>query len=702
MTISWLWMLWPLLASHSSRSGDEAHAPRHERAAVASPVTSRASADSALAHETAVLHISEFNALWQRAWRNAEDFRARHVARQTLDRALRLWRQHCHQDSGDDDGRSAAIERGTADSSERDRLIFSVIPSSQSAYATCPSWLLTPGIGEESDETTLRDGALLSEQRPMVVRARASLLRELDSTALKFPGNVWLTGQRTRLYLDQNDPASALSAAQSCKGEAWWCAALTGYVHARNAQIALAEVAFDAMHESMPARVACDWDDVRRLFQPSERGKYAKLSCQQRMELNKRFWWLSDPLFRTRLNERRVEDDMRRVEVELHKAVGRDERYTWAEKDGGDALAELVERYGWPSYAANMPANGERGHNGYLNSDRPPAYRLSPRMTPYTTFEYSMDRVRTAPRWSMLEAPFSAPDSAWILRAETSSGSPVTGWWPAEHYRPERPIVQLFEGQTGLFRRQSQVLLASALQLNHPSLKHTGNAPYDVMMLASSGPGHLDSIATAVDSAGAKVVLRGLIAPAPYVVSIEARETSADGIDARSRFGATPPKPLAAMTRGEIAISDPVLLELGVGESAPVPDEGVLLKMKSTTRLGGANRRVALYWETYGLSATDTIKVSVRLVGERDLTLLERVAVAMRVGNNPNATVIQEWTEPDAQRGTRTIAGVVPIQMRTIVLNLSQLQSGPYRIVVGIARKEGIVAAGQRRVLVEQ
>lgn len=704
MTLSFLLLLCPLLLVHSVRPNhatQSANAGQSPTATNATP--NRTVTDSAAAHEIAQLRISEFHALWQRTWRDGEHFRGRYVARQTLDMAVRWDRQHCHRDGRDETGKVVQNQGVDADSVDQLRFIFSIIASRHSYYATCPSWLLSPGVEGAGDETHQRDAALLPEHRPEIFSARKELLQELDSIALVWPKNVWLTGQRTRLYVDQNDPAGALNAAQSCKGEAWWCSALIGYVQARDGKTWPAQAAFAAMHAAMPNALACEWNDVRNLLHSRERGPYTRLNCQQRSDINTRFWWLSDPLFRTRANERRVEDDMRRVEIELRKEVEHDERYTWIEKDGGDALAELVERYGWPTYTANMTRYGgmEKSHTGYLNNDQRPPYPISPRMAPYTTFEYSMDRVHTVPKWSMLESPFSITDSAWILRSEGASGTPQTGWWPAEHYQPEKQIVQLYEGQTGMFRRQSQILMATALPLKHPMLRTSANARYDIMLLASKGPGHLDSLAQVVDTAGATIALQGLIAPTPHIIAVEALGARDNGVDARSRFGVTPPLPLDSMKRGEIAVSDPVLLRSGSVGDAPIPGEELLDRMLATTSLNSATRRISLYWETYGLTAVDTVKVFVRLVGEKDLTIAQRLAVAVRVSDNPNGTIVQEWTEPDASRGTRTLDGLVPVQMRTIVLNLSQLEPGPYRIEVGVQRKNGSVAFGLRRISVE-
>ena len=686
-----LWMAYSSRALVSdTRVADTAHEARANVDRVAN-----VPADSQATHEMVQLRISEFHALWQRYWRAGELNRQRFLTMDSLD--LRLDRQHCHPDGSTDFGRPSknAIPRDSVDAHE---FAMALIPSKHSYFATCPSWLLSSTVEDAGDEALLMDVALIPRYRIVVRTARASLLSELDSVAREWPGNVWLTGQRTRLHVDQNDFTHALATAQSCQGTTWWCSALVGWVYARSGRIVQAESAFASMRRTMPATVACAWSDIRNLLEAREHDVYRKLSCEQRTDVTARLWWLSDPLFRVAGNARRVADDMRRVETELRKTVAYDERYTWIEDLGADALVETMQRYGWPSYAANMTVlrSSEVGHTGYLNGAR----SRTSRMTPYTTFEYTPERVHTVPKWSMVQAPFAIADSSWMLRGEQANGSLLPGWWPTEHFLPERRLRQLPEGQTGLFRRSSQILLASAVQLSHPDMLAASGSQYSVMLLSSTGPGQLDSLARVDGPADATAVFRSPIAPTPRVIAIEAMGMGAQTLDARARFGVTPPSPLDSMRPGQVAISDPVVLFSSVQETTPTVGEDLLKRMMGTTRLDRYNRRIGLYWETYGIRATDTVNVSVRIVGVQELGIAQRLGRALNLSDDPNGAIVQEWTEPDGQRATRTVEGRVPIQMRTILLNLSLLRPGPYRIDVGIQQKNGPIITGQRRITV--
>ncbi|MEO7359127.1 MAG: hypothetical protein ABI120_02275, partial [Gemmatimonadaceae bacterium] len=182
-----------------------------------------------------------------------------------------------------------------------------------------------------------------------------------------------------------------------------------GYVRGRNGEVHLAEVAFREMHAAMTPAQQCAWDDVRDLLPTSERNAYTGLSCNARVSATATLWWLADPLFRVAGNERQVEQESRRVEILLHSTLDQDERYSWNDKFGGDALRTLVQRYGWPGYTAWGGEYIDDDHTDYLE------VRKAPRASPYTTFEYSIDRAQLLPSWGAVASPFTAPETSWIL-----------------------------------------------------------------------------------------------------------------------------------------------------------------------------------------------------------------------------------------------------------------------------------------------
>ncbi|MEO7996380.1 MAG: hypothetical protein ABI852_02985 [Gemmatimonadaceae bacterium] len=652
--------------------------------------------DSAETHERLLFSISEFHAAWQQAWRDSETARNRSQRARSAMR-LRLPFLHCHNDGRDFGALNGMVSASTlnADSVATRNYRVLEITSKDSRYAVCPSWLLTTSVDLALDESLGRDGALLDSLRAPIQLRRAKLLTQLDSGAEAWPRDGWIAGQRVRLYLDQDDATRAIFATKTCRAAAWWCAALAGYVDARKGGTVQAELMFEQMRKDMPTAVRCSWEDISNLFAPTERKNYEALSCDARIASNIRLWWLADPLYRTRANERRVEHDMRRVEIALRKDVLQDERYTWVAKEGGDVLAQMIERYGWPVYTAWAGFDEDTNHTGYLDGFS------SPPMAPYTTFEYSLDRVHTIPPWQFVAAPFTVTASSWKLREENAKGEPVTTWWPDEHFRPARPLVQLAEGQTAMFRRQSQAIVAVAAQLNHAEVAAEPSAKFAAMLLTSTAPDKVDSLAEAVGAPNTTVALRGLVDAKARIMSFEIQGIQNSAVDARTRFAVTPPPPLDSMKLGDVAISDPALLRVDADAMLPPASEELLDRMLGTVHLTSKLRRVGVYWETYGVSAGDTVKVSVRVIEDAQISAVRRLGMNLNVADNPNRAIMQQWTEPDAQRGTRTLDGPIPVQVRTIVLNLSQLQPGPYVLEVGIERKDGTTATGRRQIFIE-
>ncbi|MEP6832608.1 MAG: hypothetical protein ABJB74_04400 [Gemmatimonas sp.] len=649
--------------------------------------------DSVATHARLVLSITEFQAAWQRAWRESETTRQQ-SSNGAAQLRLRTTLVHCHPTERD----SQFIQTywyGDDDVVRQKNFQFAQITGKNSMFAACPTWLFADPDPPAQDERFGRDAALLEEMRVGMHDSRALLLSELDVAANNFPNDGWISGQRVRFWFDQNDVPSATAAAESCQGEKWWCAALRGYAHARINEIAPAEREFREMHLAMSLAQQCEWDDVRDLLLPSERNGYTALPCVGRIAATTKLWWLSDPLLRVQGNERQVEHNVRRVEIALHSALDQDERYSWNDRFGGDVLATLVLRYGWPGYTGWGGDYIDDDHTDYLET------RSSPRTSPYTTFEYSIDRVHTLPPLSVVASPFTAPESSWSMSPDDISGHPYTEWWPVEHFRTRRRLVQLPEGQNAMFRRENGIRVAATVTLSHPMLRD--GAPLDVMMVSSPDPLRVDSVSRRSIRAGTIGVMQGMINSAPTVIAVEAIGTGARQVDARARFGIVPPPTLEMMRRGDIAVSDPVLLDVQHGKvNVDSPSDSLIDQMLNTVHLDSRTRRVGVYWETYGIASTDTVTVSVRVATDEGLSAMRRLGIALNLAENPNREVVQRWTEPDARRGSKTGDGRVPVGSHAIVLNLGLLQPDSYVIEVTVERRDGSAATGRRRITIER
>jgi hypothetical protein len=60
--------------------------------------------------------------------------------------------------------------------------------------------------------------------------------------------------------------------------------------------------------------------------------------------------------------------------------------------------------------------------------------------------------------------------------------------------------------------------------------------------------------------------------------------------------------------------------------------------------------------------------------------------VVTGIAGNPNAPVSVSWKEPQPGHDTRTVAGAVPIQMRSVILNIASLTPGDYTLEVSVKK----------------
>ncbi len=194
---------------------------------------------------------------------------------------------------------------------------------------------------------------------------------------------------------------------------------------------------------------------MQLLLDDDGQSAYDHLSCDDRTKANKRFWWLTTPLFSDSTPDRRSEDFTRKLLIQLHSALPWDERFDWRDRFGGEALSEMLMRYGWPAYSAYGGAQEEASHAGWMG------FYDSTRTA---TAEYPMDRLHLVPAWKAFDDPFHARADAWQINmpALTGDEEPAKQWWPTEHYaRGAGGIVQLSD-QTVMLRRDSDILLATA------------------------------------------------------------------------------------------------------------------------------------------------------------------------------------------------------------------------------------------------
>ena len=327
------------------------------------------------------------------------------------------------------------------------RIDANTIESGVGKRAVCPSWDLsaeTPPF----DERLGIDAGIRPELLPGLREARHDLLAALDRAAAAAPGDAWIAGERVRFALDAGDTSRAMAAALACRAQTGWCTVLQAYVVYGRHEIQQADSMFQAAVVLLPAIERCAWTDLGILLDPDGAKAYAKVPCNRRDSVNARIWWLADPLYSEHGNERRAEHYARYVDLKLRSTDTPSERWDLRDRGGGQAVREMLIRYGWPAYSYWAGHYEDQGHFGYLGITD------SATMTAgiFATAEYPLDRAHTIPTWSAITDPWTADGAAWSLTLPLLAKTSVVdvNWWPHEHtVHAAGPLVQLTDYQIG-------------------------------------------------------------------------------------------------------------------------------------------------------------------------------------------------------------------------------------------------------------
>jgi hypothetical protein len=575
------------------------------------------------------------------------------------------------------------------------RLPEYMIESGVGKRTICPSWYQGPGL-TPWDERLGLDASIIEPLQPVVRAARQRVLAALDSVAVVHGGDDWLSGQLVRFAIDQGDLPRASRAAARCSRTDWWCMNLRAYVEFASGRVARADSLFMRAVERMSSEARCAWTDVTVLLDVPDKPRYSALPCDERDNVNATFWWLADPLYTEDGNERRAEHFARLTLVTLRAGTQSSERWDLRDVGGGSAVRRMLVRYGWPALSVWGGLEEDRAHIAYLGGGSMIHERDA-------TAEYAGSRIHTVPAFSALANPWQSSSTDWIMTERIAKGlAPQdTLWWPREHFaRRGTPIAQLWD-QSGAFRRDSSILLAIATDLDAGVLGYVPGDSLTGSIVLSAGEDSMMVFPQRAVAGGRAVFLQS-IPDVPRVVSLELAGRRNTGLVARTRFGIEPPHTLAAMRVGEIAVSQPVFVSAppsgGMPVTAPMP---ALSHMLGTTRFAATVQRVGVYWESYGIAGGDTASVTVR-IEPRDKRPNVFRRLASRLGFGPSATggVSVQWAEPSAERVVTTVPGRVPIQGRSVSIDLSGLAPGSYALIVSVARDGSGRASAERLFMV--
>ncbi len=551
----------------------------------------------------------------------------------------------------------------------------------------CPMW--TPSEDDlPLDEANNPDLALIVAMRPRLKRERDSLIERLDVAAARFPADGWITGQRVRFHLDQQEPAKALTAADRCAGQTAWCQSLRGAALERLARFGEAELAFRGAQRSALDANALDCGDgfVLRIVDDRTRRSLSELDCRARLAALDTLWWLADPLWSDAGNDRYVAHHARQTWTNLRAGVERDERFSWRESSGGDAMREVIVRYGWPSHVYW----GGRFLDDSISLNREAVRRIPD--PPYPALEYSPDRMTFIPAWDVLSRPFDAEASAWSI--ERPHGISLDAWWPDEHALRFPKVRAMPSGQQAVLRRDTSVLIALAIDDPAPDQAPDAIEAPVAALVAGFGPGNTRVIERAPVPPGATLRVAAHVPLQPFVVSVELESRVSHEPARRMRTGVRPPPPLEA---GDVALSDAILLHGRAPDSTSAMTLTEALALMRGSLEVKRSTPVGLFWETYAFALADTVDIAVEIVRDDRAGLLRRAGAALGLAGGLRDSVSVRWREPAAERNITVVPGRVTTVARAVELDLRNVEPGAYLMRVSVSEPGGRSARSERQ-----
>ncbi|HEY7600970.1 MAG TPA: hypothetical protein VIB60_00555 [Methylomirabilota bacterium] len=528
--------------------------------------------------------------------------------------------------------------------------------------------------GSSRDEIVGRialiNDAGLEEWRPSpdpapVADARADLLAALDRAAARLPGDGWITGQRVFYYLEAGNTESALAAARDCRGDGWWCRALVGWALHAAGEFVASESAFRGALAAMPPKERDRWTDLGPLLDDESARLFKDGPDDARSRLERRYWWLADPLWSLPGNDRLTEHYARLVQDKVLEDARTPFEMSW-----GSDLREVLIRYGWPvgweRTRARSWALGKSGGGGIIGHD-PPGER------------------RFAPDAAALERPAESVPSALTLDEEGTR----TTYSPAYAER----FLDL-DHQLAVFRRGDSARVVAGWSVPADSLvgrlgippapPSVGDGAVRAALAVSREPADVPVLARK-EARGSSGTLAVTVPWAPAVVSVEMLALEA-GLAARARYGL----PISGPSGERPALSDLLLIDLAA--ALPRSLEEAVPWVRGTTRLDpGAS--IGVFWELYPPGGGPyEVRWSMRLRDDRG-GFWRGLGAALGLAGRAGGSTALEWMEP-------VPAGPSPVP-RTLVLSLPDLPAGTYALELEAVFPDSRRAWVERQIVVE-
>jgi hypothetical protein len=247
-------------------------------------------------------------------------------------------------------------------------------------------------------------------------------------------------------------------------------------------------------------------------------------------------------------------------------------------------------------------------------------------------------------------------------------------------------MVELPTPVVAMLRRQTGTRLYAAMHLDSAVVQHAAGSRIDsIALVLTSAPDTVQVIALQSAEVSDDVVLSAHIPSRPGLIGIEfAADVSRPA--GRLRQGVIPPAPLSAMQPGTLDVSGIVLFRAHQVGQLSAAGDSALTRMASSpvVRKDG---RIGLYWETYGLSASDSVTFHVRVLRTTQPSGIRRLGMRLGIAGDLNVPISIRWTETTGPTSAVVEAGPVPVIGRSLVLDTKALVSGEY--VVELRTRHG-------------
>jgi len=454
------------------------------------------------------------------------------------------------------------------------------------------------------------------------------LVEALIESTRTYPESGYLLGQAVYLLDKLGRVAEALDLAEACRAEAWWCAAMRGYVLHGMVRDAEAYEAMRAALDQAPDSVACALHDATWVLGSwSQRGAPMSLpetrrqtvgwDCGRRMAVSDTIWWLADPLYSVPGNDRWVEHMVRGLGARFQAEI----RRTLPDPPGPREFQDHL--------------HAERVRRGYLDS--------------YETSTGSDWTSRDAARYHFVPdvTPYDLSRPAWRL----------PGGLDDEGYTPGGgPFVGL-PHQIARFRAGDSLRVAAATRIEGSAVAHALDA--EAAFVLTDGPARPPH--TMVVDGRAPMVRFLTQAPRRrWVAALEVVTTKGVGWVRRT---------IEPLARG---LSDLLLIEAGEPDAArPADLRGAVARMLGSNSIGPGGT-VGIYWEAYDVPPDADLEIE--LTAERaGGGLVERLR-RMLPGGAEEGRGRVAWREPASG----------PTHRSAVALDLGNLDAGGYELVLRV------------------